>query len=441
MKINPTFYVKAIAAVVFLSLSSPPTARGEKPEPPTIKVVAGGESRLPAGKCRKMIVGPGVNQPDPFPGYGGFVGWECPTRLRDGTMLVAFNAGYWHASPPTPLNPEWKDGPKWRKIGMPDMDAPTGGRAMVVRSTDNGATWSKPKTLVDSPGDDRHAAVTELSDGTLLCSLFTYPNGSEPDAENDPGKTPLMGVVRSLDGGKTWEQKVRRMPLGFTMSATDGPPLELPDGSILLAGEAQEAKSGLMVTAVYRSTDRGASWKFLSKVAADYVQNEPSLARLKDGTLVMISRPEGTIVWSSDDGKTWTEPVTFGFRMYAPTLLVLADGTLLCHYGSFNHGELRAIFSTDGGHTWVAAAKDRGFLVDRTYGYSRSCLMPDGSAYLAYIGTGGHRGKDAQGNMIWSIRLRVRDDHSGIELLPVDSKASGDTSREMPDPGKPVPGI
>jgi len=26
-----------------------------------------------------MLVGPGVNQPDPFPGYYVFVGWESPT--------------------------------------------------------------------------------------------------------------------------------------------------------------------------------------------------------------------------------------------------------------------------------------------------------------------------------------------------------------------------
>jgi hypothetical protein len=151
---------------------------------------------------------------------------------------------------------------------------------------------------------------------------------------------------------------------------------------------------------------------------------------------LITSRPEGAIAWSHDDGQTWTDPVTFGIRMFAPTLLVLRDGTLLCHYGSYNHHGLRAIFSIDGGHTWVAAGKDRGFLIDRTYGYSRSCLMPDGSAYLAYIGTGGHRRKDAENNMIWSIRLQVRDDHSGIELLAVDPNVSGETSWEMPDPDR-----
>jgi len=47
--------------------------------------------------------------------------------------------------------------------------------------------------------------------------------------------------------------------------------------------------------------------------------------------------------------------------------------------------------------------------------------MPDGTAYLAYIGTGGHHLEDARNNMIWSIKLRVRDNHSGIELVPVAS--------------------
>jgi hypothetical protein len=51
--------------------------------------------------------------------------------------------------------------------------------------------------------------------------------------------------------------------------------------------------------------------------------------------------------------------------------------------------------------------------------------MPDGSAYPAYIGTGGHKPTDAQSNMIWSIGLRVRSDHSGIELLPVAVESVG----------------
>jgi hypothetical protein len=51
--------------------------------------------------CRRMLVGPGVNQPEPYRRYRGFVGWQSPIVLRDGTMLVGFSSGHWHASPPT----------------------------------------------------------------------------------------------------------------------------------------------------------------------------------------------------------------------------------------------------------------------------------------------------------------------------------------------------
>jgi hypothetical protein len=80
------------------------TTAALKPAPKVIvKVVEHGESSRRPEECRGVIVGPGVNQPDPFPGYAGFVGWESPIRLADGDWLVGFNAGYWHASAPTPL--------------------------------------------------------------------------------------------------------------------------------------------------------------------------------------------------------------------------------------------------------------------------------------------------------------------------------------------------
>ena len=67
--------------------------------------------------CRRMLVGPGINQPDPFPGYTGFVGWESVIRLRNGTWLLGFSAGYWHASPPTPLTLDPDMIREWKKIG------------------------------------------------------------------------------------------------------------------------------------------------------------------------------------------------------------------------------------------------------------------------------------------------------------------------------------
>ena len=162
----------------------------------------------------------------------------------------------------------------------------------------------------------------------------------------------------------------------------------------------------------------------LSVVQADHDLDEAHTTELPDGRLVMIARPEGDICWSNDGGHTWSRPVTFGMRMYAPTLYVLRDGTLVCLHGSYapGAGGLRVIFSTDGGETWIAPSPKYGFLVDHSYGYGQGMELPDGSMYVLHISTGGHRTKDAQTNSIWSIRLRVRQDHSGVDLLPAPER-------------------
>jgi hypothetical protein len=133
-----------------------------------------------------------------------------------------------------------------------------------------------------------------------------------------------------------------------------------------------------------------------------------------------MARPEGDISWSSDQGRSWTKPATFGMRLYAPSLYKLRDGTLICLHGSYapGHGALRLIFSTDGGQTWIAPASTYGFLVDNCYGYGKAFELPDGSLLVADQSTGGHTTADAKSMSLRLLRVRIRADHSGIELLP-----------------------
>jgi photosystem II stability/assembly factor-like uncharacterized protein len=390
---------------------------------PRVKIVANGESKTSPDQCRGIIVGPGVNQPDPFPGYDGFVGWESPIRLKNGDWLVGFNAGYWHASPPTPLQYSPKTLAEYRATGMPaDIVAPTGGRAMITRSTDEGKTWSKPQRIVDTPADDRHPAFLELDDGTILCCFFTY---SGEWKNGDPANGPPVRVffTRSADGGKTW-QEPWQLPSPFHYDETDGPFLRLKDGSIMLAVNARATSGPPDVAAFFRSTDGGQNWDLLSTIQAEHDLHEVTVAELPDGRLVMMARPEGDISWSGDQGRTWSAPQTFGMRMFAPSLSVLPDGTLVCLHGSYapGHPGLRVIFSTDGGETWIAPAADHGFLVDNAYGYGKAMQLPDGSLFTAYIATGGHGTVDAANNAIRAIRFRIRDDHSGIDLLPAPNR-------------------
>jgi hypothetical protein len=393
---------------------------------PQVKVLEGGESRIKPEDCRATLVGPSVNPPDPFPGWGGFVGWESPIRLKNGDWLVGFNAGYWHASAPTPLRYPPKTLEEYHKLGLPtDIIAPTGGRALLIRSSDEGETWSKPTLLIDTPADDRHPAFVELRDGTILCSFFTYvgePEGG--DLRKAPELAARVHIIRSFNGGRTWEQKPRTLRTPFLYDETDGPFVRLKDGSVLVAIDGRPQSGPPDQAAVLRSTNRGKSWKLLSIIRAGHDLQEITVAELPDRRLVLMARAEGDICWSEDHGHTWTPPVTFGMRMYAPSLYVLRDGTLVCLHGSYapGHGGLRVIFSTDGGRTWIAPAKDHGFLVDQAYGYGKAMELPDGSLFITYLATGGHRTEDARNNAIRCIRLRVRADHSGIDLLPAPNR-------------------
>jgi sialidase-1 len=409
------------------SLYCCPATAASTPAPspaPQVVVVEGGDSKARAEDCRAILVGPGANQPDPFPGYGGFVGWESPVRLKNGDWLVGFNAGYWHASPPTPLRYPAKTLAEYLKMGLPaGVVAPTGGRAMIMRSTDQGKTWSKPVTLIDTPADDRHPAFVELRDGTVLCSFFTYNGEPEGGGEwQDLSLATRVHFIRSFDSGRTWEKTPLLPRSPFTSDETDGPLVKLKDGSVLVALDGRPRTGPPNQAAVLRSTNRGRTWKLLGTVQAAHDLEEVTVAELPNGEWVMMARPEGDICWSRNRGKTWTAPVTFGMRMFAPSLYVLRDGTLLCLHGSYGRGGLRVIFSRDGGHTWMAAGKDHGFLVDQSYGYGKAMELPDGSLFITYLATGGHRTSDAQANAVRCVRLRLRPDYSGIDLLPAPNR-------------------
>src|SRR4051812_9715361 len=204
----------ALALLLYTTFPTGPvlkSAIAAESQRPVVKVVEHGESSAKADDCRSIVVGPGFNQPELFPGYRGFVGWESPIRLSTGERLVGFNAGYWHASPPTPLNYSPKTLSGYVGMGLPaDIVAPTGGRAMIVHSKDKGKTWSKPQTLIDTPDDDRHPAFVELQDGTIVCSFFTYP-GEASDGDLSKGPVARVWFTRSFDHGQTWEKRPRRL--------------------------------------------------------------------------------------------------------------------------------------------------------------------------------------------------------------------------------------
>ncbi|MEO2020703.1 MAG: Rid family hydrolase [Pirellulaceae bacterium] len=369
--------------------------------------------------ARKMITGPGVNEHPAYPGCTGFVGWESVTRLRSGELICSFSAGYWHVSFPSPVDIVPDLLKRYQQSGFPlQVNAPTGGRALISRSRDNGKSWSQPLTLVDSPGDDRHPVIVETPDGTLVCVFFVIDNWYGYDAPpQGRNKNSRVASIRSTDGGQTWSKPVY-MPSPFEYyDRMCGKPVVLKNGDILLSTYGKEHWHAPEQLGVYRSQDGGVSWKFVSRLEGRTgALDEPAITLAQDGTVVMVARPNGEIAFSKDEGRSWTTPRPFGVKMVAPGLMTLKDGTIVCIFGYGGTGGLQIMWSDDHGRTWTVPAADRGFPLDNSvYVYGIGTEMEDGSIYIVYYDPAGKQRKTA----IWGLRVKIRADRQGIDLLPM----------------------
>jgi BNR repeat-like domain len=175
--------------------------------------------------------------------------------------------------------------------------------------------------------------------------------------------------------------------------------LEMPDKSWLLTmyGNfytdtlqppdrfSQSEVKYMMRSFVLTSHDQGRSWRYLSTIAAPMEGEpigegfvEPAITKLADGRLLCILRTGHHYplyaCYSSDNGKSWTDPVYTGLdRGCDPCLVTLADGRLVLSWGRrfpekwsridrlgdaarFSYpgnGFVNLALSGDGGATWT----------------------------------------------------------------------------------------
>ena len=319
---------------------------------------------------------------------GRYIGWPTICRRRDGELLVVFS-------------------------GDRDEHVCPWGKVQIVRSRDDGKTWTTPATVCNTPLDDRDAGILETRAGTLVVNWFTslafesYARGRAArgsqhhqqwlyHAEKLPADTRAQWLGywtrRSEDGGKSWLEPVRHA------GTTPHGPIELADGRLLMVGRRQ-AKDGVEML-VEQSDDDARSWQELAIIRQNPEDNpaeyyEPHLVEAADGTLVAMFRyhyspgrgkPRDLTqcflrqAESHDGGRTWTTARTIPLLGYPPHLVRLRDGRLLCVWGRRTppFGEY-ACLSDDNGQTWnpdrqihLAAAPDGDL------GYPASVELPDG---------------------------------------------------------------
>ena len=239
------------------------------------------------------------------------------------------------------------------------------GRLDMIRSTDQGKTWSAPTTVIDEEFDDRNPALGQASDGTVVLAYAVAKNYDESGLKFKGTRKDRVfdGVylMRSSDDGRTWSKPQRSSTIhdfyvGQGVVSPYGKIVTAKDGTLLMAVYFEFFDDRGFQSFLFRSRDQGRTWKDPVLMGAGY--NETGLAVLSDGTVVAALRSgKGqhlAIAKSSDAGLTWSTPVQVTADFEHPgDLIPLRDGRLLLTYGVRNPPRgVDAMLSSDNGATW-----------------------------------------------------------------------------------------
>ncbi|MBQ8294855.1 MAG: exo-alpha-sialidase [Clostridia bacterium] len=322
--------------------------------------------------------------------------WPSICRLADGRLAAVFSGGRTaHVDPY--------------------------GRVDITYSSDEGATWTKPITIFDTPLDDRDAGIVNWKGKTVVTTFnntifmqmrnFIQWRDYCWDAEwqkiigdylvNFPMKDEkkyLGSILLISEDGQNFTEEIK-----LPVTAPHGP-VVLKDGTLFYVGGAyqshnSEENTDELPTGIYvMATKDGQNWTVptaLPKVdfAALY---EPHAVECNDGRVLIFARAEqyatgGTMTilytYTTDGGKTFEPWKNLGVEgNVGPTQVIkLKDGRILASFGKRDEPcGIRAVVSEDDGATWSEQLVIRDDGMDWDLGYPCSVELKNGNILTVY---------------------------------------------------------
>ena len=157
----------------------------------------------------------------------------------------------------------------------------------MVRSKDEGQSWSAPELVFSEPGwgVGAHHGPEQLSDGRLLLPMTLITNvprdvGTRGYRDADVSRASKVYMLTSEDGGETWSEPAQVGPLeGWSWENQYGRVRELPDGRVFVPGGGQKSGDDTWYSGYFVSHDGGRTFPDRVEVARG-LRDEIDLARL-----------------------------------------------------------------------------------------------------------------------------------------------------------------